>query len=210
MAQRKIKMKKNLNLTIALLSGFLLLLSLSKDCFSQVTYKLTNGSSESFQNNNVQELDSRGPNIPNSEPSTQDLSQTQDLAGKTPEINDASGKSISNNQLSLDKIDQSRFMNIAELQGLNKITAKASILEAKIEEPIKFGSLIIIVHKCWQAPINQRPDSKILVEIFELKHNANGSDIKDRIFYGWLIASDPAVSALEHPIYDVSALNCKK
>jgi hypothetical protein len=199
-AQKKVKMKKNHNLIIILLSSFLLLLSLANDCFSEVNYKLTNAS-ESLESSDIQTEKLQ---------STESIPQESDLSIKSSTTKDPSDKSISNNQLSLDKIDQSRFMNIAQLQGLNKITAKSSILEAKIEEPIKFGNLIIIVHKCWQAPINQIPDSKILLEIFEIKHNAGGSDIKDRIFYGWLIASDPAVSALEHPIYDISALNCKK
>jgi hypothetical protein len=194
-------MKKSLNLTITLLGSIILFIALSNNCFAQITYKLKEGSGEPSQISDTQPEISAPSKI---------KPQEVDLAIKNPEIKDPGDKSISNNGLSLDKIDQSRFMNIVQLQGLNKITAKASILEAKIEEPIKFGNLIIIAHKCWQAPINQRPDSKILVEIFEVKRNAGGSDIKDRIFYGWLIASDPAVSALEHPIYDVSALSCKK
>jgi hypothetical protein len=114
-----------------------------------------------------------------------------------------------NSRLTLNKIDNSRFMKIALLQGLNKVTAKTSILTAKISDPIRFGKLLILVHKCWQAPINQQPDSKILLEIFELKNGPDNREVKDRIFYGWIIASEPAVSGLEHPIYDITAISCK-
>jgi hypothetical protein len=223
-------MRRSLDLTITLLSSFLLLVSLSNNCFSEVTYKLKKGSNEPskindikpkilepFEPNSYEQIANEpkeglvnNKNIPKPVIITQEIPKTQNLDIKNTELKNFSDKSIINNGLSLDKIDQSRFMNIAQLQGLNKINAKVSILETKIGEPIKFGNLIIIAHKCWQAPINQRPDSKILVEIFEVKHNAYGSDIKDRTFYGWLIASDLGVSALEHPIYDISALSCKK
>lgn len=189
-------MKKSLNLVIISLVTFLFFISNS---FAKTTYKLisnTNEGTESPKENPVSQ------NSIDTEVKIQSDQATNSSTYPSQEVN-------TNSSLSLSKIDQSRFMGIAELQGLNKVTAKTSVIEAKIEEPVKFGNLLIIAHKCWQAPINQRPDSKILLEIFEVKHDTNGSEIKNRVFYGWLIASDPAVSALEHPIYDVTALNCK-
>ena len=40
-----------------------------------------------------------------------------------------------------------------------------------------------------------------------------GYDIKippQTVFYGWMFASSPAVSSLEHAVYDVSVLTCAK
>lgn len=108
--------------------------------------------------------------------------------------------------LTIDKVDPSRFNAIAIIQGLNKITAKTLLLEIKVGDTIKFGKLTITVHKCWQAPLEQKPESKILLEIYDA---GNKDDSKTRIFYGWMFSSSPSISALEHPIYDITAAGCK-
>jgi hypothetical protein len=113
-------------------------------------------------------------------------------------------------QLTVDKVDPSRFNTVAVIQGLNKITAKTSLLEIKIGSTIKFGRLSITAHKCWQSPLEQRPESKILLEIFDSGEVKTNEESKQtRIFYGWMFSSSPSISALEHPIYDITAVNCK-
>lgn len=105
--------------------------------------------------------------------------------------------------------DNSRLFNKATIQVLNKVNAKTEILEVDINEPVNIGSLKLIVHKCWQAPLEQRPESKMLVEIFD--KDSSQKDAKNkRIFYGWMFASSPSISGLEHPIHDITAINCKK
>ena len=105
--------------------------------------------------------------------------------------------------------DLSRFNNIAVVQVLNKTTAKTSILNLKIGEKISFGSLKIIAHKCWQSPLEQKPENKILLEVFEFKNESEEKSQEKRIFYGWMFSSSPSISSLENPIYDITALNCK-
>ncbi len=104
------------------------------------------------------------------------------------------------------KKENSYFYKTAVVQGLNKTTAKTSILEIKIGQRIQFGKIAIIAHKCWQAPLDQKPESKILLEVLDVK----SPEEEKRIFYGWMFASSPSISGLEHPIYDIIALNCKK
>jgi hypothetical protein len=104
--------------------------------------------------------------------------------------------------------DPVRLQNIAQLQVLNKTTAKTSILAIKTGEKAKFGSITISVRKCWQAPLDQRPESKILIDVSEAKIVEN-KEKEDRIFYGWLFASSPSLSGIEHPIYDIVAIGCK-
>ena len=108
-------------------------------------------------------------------------------------------------ELTISKADPSRFYNGAIIQGLNKTTAKTSTLEMRIGDKIHFGQISIIAHKCWQAPLDQKPESKILLEVFESKNN----EAEKRIFYGWMFASSPSISGLEHPIYDLTAISCK-
>lgn len=105
--------------------------------------------------------------------------------------------------------ETARLGNYAVVQALNKTTAKTSILELKVGEKFIFGSIKIIPHKCWQSPPEQKPENKILLEIIESKHESNEKIIEKRIFYGWMFSSSPSISGLEHPIYDIIAINCK-
>ena len=107
-------------------------------------------------------------------------------------------------------LDSSRFYNVAIIQVLDKTTAKSSILEIETDKEVEFGSLKIIAHKCWQAPLDQKPESKVLLELFEATYNQEKQEqLHKRIFYGWMFASSPSISGLENPIYDITVLNCK-
>lgn len=105
----------------------------------------------------------------------------------------------------IDKIDQSNFSGVAVLQGLNKVTAKTSDLRIKIGGQLEYGRLIIKAKKCWKSPADQRPENKILVEVDEV--NEDGS--KKEIFNGWMFSSSPSISGIEHPVYDLVAIECK-
>lgn len=133
------------------------------------------------------------------------------LAAKAQDFDELSDpeSAVSQNVISEENIEEvktdfSNFYNTAVVQNLNKTTAKTSILEMKIGDVIRFGQIQIIAHKCWQAPLDQRPENKILLEVLE---NKEGKNI--RIFYGWMFSSSPSISGLEHPIYDLTAINCK-
>jgi len=112
------------------------------------------------------------------------------------------------NEQTIDKADPSRFYSIATIQVLNKTTAKTSLVDLKIGQKISFVNLKVIAHKCWQAPLDQRPESKILLEIFEKKSEGE-KEIEKRIFYGWMFTSSPSISGIEHPIYDLTAISCR-
>jgi hypothetical protein len=94
---------------------------------------------------------------------------------------------------------------VALLQGLDKITARVSKFEAPVGSPVQFGTLSIRVRDCEKAPPEDPPESAAFIEIDELRP---GED-RVRVFSGWMFASSPALSALEHPVYDVNVLDCK-
>ncbi len=109
--------------------------------------------------------------------------------------------------LVIDQIDSSHFYNIATVQILNKTTAKTSIVDLKVGHKVKFNTLTIIAHKCWKSSLDQKPESKILLEIFEEK--SGSKEQMKKVFYGWMFASSPSISGLENPIYDLVATGCK-
>jgi hypothetical protein len=94
---------------------------------------------------------------------------------------------------------------VALLQGLDKITARVSRFEAQVNTPVLFGTLSIRVRDCEKNPPEETPESAAFVEIDEMR-SGQGSN---RLFSGWMFASSPALSALEHPVYDIILLDCR-
>ena len=93
---------------------------------------------------------------------------------------------------------------VAVLQGLDKITARVSTIEAPVGATTEFGSLRIMARACDKRPPVEPPESAAFLEISDAKPGETPVDL----FSGWMFASSPALSALEHPVYDVWVLDC--
>lgn len=100
------------------------------------------------------------------------------------------------------------------IQILNKTNANAEKIGLPLKREVDYSNLTIIAHRCWQAPLDQKPESKALIEVLEKSQNRKDdekdSPKKKRIFLGWMFASSPSISSLEHPIYDITVINCKE
>jgi hypothetical protein len=94
---------------------------------------------------------------------------------------------------------------IVVLQGLDKVAAKVSQIEAPVGSSVTFGTLSILVRDCETAPPDAPPDNAAFIQIYE---TPPGEQTK-RLFSGWMFSSSPALSGLEHPVYDVTLLACK-
>lgn len=96
---------------------------------------------------------------------------------------------------------------IATLQALDKITARISTLRVPIDEPVDFGTLSVTVRRCAYHPPEEPPEDAAFLEVMDNGHD--GSKPPRAVFTGWMFASSPAVSAMEHPVYDLTLLSCK-
>ena len=94
----------------------------------------------------------------------------------------------------------------AVMQGLDKITARISTFHAPLGELVRFGSLEIVARTCYKTPPEEPPESTAFLEIVDVRPDAPSV----ALFSGWMFASSPAVSALEHPVYDVWVIDCTK
>ncbi len=94
---------------------------------------------------------------------------------------------------------------VAVLQGLNKVTARVSEIDVPVGETAEFGTLQITVRRCYKAPPEDTPESAAFLEIVDIKPGEPPVEL----FVGWMFASSPALSALEHPVYDVWVLDCR-
>ena len=99
---------------------------------------------------------------------------------------------------------------VALLQGLDKVTARISPVRAPLEVPTQFGSLEIVVRACRETPPTEPPESAAFLEIRELPPVSDVGAPPIDLFSGWMFASSPAVSALEHPVYDVWVVDCEQ
>ena len=110
---------------------------------------------------------------------------------------------------SLIHANEERYQNyeFAVIQALNKITAKTSLLKIKIDDTVELEKLNITPKTCKKTPPQEAPETIAFLEIDQLD---NEYIFSKRLFSGWIFASSPALSALEHPIIDIKLLDCEQ
>ncbi len=91
------------------------------------------------------------------------------------------------------------------LRGLDKVTGRTTEFDVPVEEPVTFGALTITARYCEKAPPEETPEVSAFLQI----DARNNQGEVARAFSGWMFASSPALSALEHPVYDVWVMDCK-
>jgi hypothetical protein len=94
---------------------------------------------------------------------------------------------------------------ITVLQALDKVSARVSPLDVPVGQTVSFGNLEITARACDKRPPEELPESAAFLEIVEKRE---GQPPVTQ-FVGWMFASSPALSAMEHPVYDVWVLDCK-
>lgn len=90
------------------------------------------------------------------------------------------------------------------LRAMDKITARVSTITVPVGSTVNFGSLEITAKACDKHPPEETPEASAFLNIVEAKQ---GEEPQSR-FMGWMFASSPALSALEHPVYDLWVLDC--
>lgn len=93
---------------------------------------------------------------------------------------------------------------IAVLRTLDKVTARVSTIEVPVGSSTELGALEVTVRACDKRPPEETPESAAFLEISETKE---GEPAK-MVFSGWMFASSPSLSALEHPVYDIWVVDC--
>ncbi|HUO99182.1 MAG TPA: DUF2155 domain-containing protein [Rhizomicrobium sp.] len=93
---------------------------------------------------------------------------------------------------------------VLELKALDKITGKASVIMAPLNEPVKFATLTITARTCYTTPPSEPPDTSAFLQIID--HRPDQPE--RRVFSGWMYASSPGLNSLQHPLYDVWVITC--
>jgi len=88
------------------------------------------------------------------------------------------------------------------LRGLDKVSGVTTDLAVTVGDTVSFGRMAISLIAC------RYPAEEAAAEAFaflEITDEARG----ERLFYGWMIASSPALNALDHARYDVWVIGCQ-
>ena len=96
-------------------------------------------------------------------------------------------------------------MRSARLQALDKVTARITILEARVGGSVGFGTLTINLRACQGRSPDEVPDAAAWMEITDSRAAAGSPPS----FRGWMFANAPGVNMLEHPVYDIRVLRCR-
>ena len=89
----------------------------------------------------------------------------------------------------------------AILRGLDKVTGEVTEMRLATGERARLGRLEIALEACRRPQANPTGDAFAWVEV-----TTDGRDGQD--FAGWMVASSPALSALDHARYDVWVIRC--
>ena len=87
------------------------------------------------------------------------------------------------------------------MRFLDKLTSETGDVTISRGQSAKFGRLVVRLDSCRYPTGNPASDAEAHLTVIE-------ETSEDPLFSGWMLASSPALSALDHPRYDVWVLSC--
>ena len=91
----------------------------------------------------------------------------------------------------------------AVLRALDKVSGETTDLEIARGQSLRYGRLTIVLGDCRYPADNPASDAYAWLEIRD-------PALTEPAFSGWMVASSPALNALDHPRYDVWVLRCNR
>ena len=88
------------------------------------------------------------------------------------------------------------------LRGLDNLNGTAQDIDMAVGETTRFGHLEITAEDCRVPRGEPEADAFAFLKIRDIREETPR-------FSGWMFASSPALSALDHPRYDVWVLGCE-
>ena len=126
------------------------------------------------------------------------------------EDEDAESEADKAKRLAADTVLPRQRRRVAIIEAIDKITAESMRFEVEVGgRPVRFNqALIFTARACEVSAENELvPDAIAYVDV-TLQPKAVGAAPR-QIFRGWMFSSSPAISGLQHPIYDAWVVGCK-
>lgn len=90
---------------------------------------------------------------------------------------------------------------VVHLRGLDNLNGTAQDITVRVGGTVTFGQLEISAEACRVPLDDPKGDAEAFLKIRDVRETAPR-------FSGWMFASSPALSALDHPRYDVWVVSC--
>jgi hypothetical protein len=94
-----------------------------------------------------------------------------------------------------------RSVNHLWLRGLDTLNGTTRDIEMRVGETIRYGHLEVTAEACRVPEADPEGDAYAFLRIRDIREDSLR-------FSGWMFASSPALSALDHPRYDVWVVSC--
>ncbi len=95
---------------------------------------------------------------------------------------------------------------VVTLHALDKIAGRVQQLEVTVDQPVRFETLEIRLQECRHTSPEDEAEAAAFLEIAD---HGPGAEAGSLAFSGWMFASSPSLSALEHPIYEIWITGCR-
>lgn len=95
---------------------------------------------------------------------------------------------------------------VAQFSGLDKITGRITNFDVYIDETVQFGALQITPRACYTRPQTETQRTAVFLEVDQVSLKGSVT----RIFTGWMFADSPALNAIDHAVYDIWLIDCKR
>tara|TARA_Y100000591_G_C21618016_1_gene586358 strand:+ start:210 stop:614 length:405 start_codon:yes stop_codon:yes gene_type:complete len=95
---------------------------------------------------------------------------------------------------------------LVEINVLDKVSSKNTILKLNLGEEKKFQNLLIKVLKCENSKFDDDPEITAYIQV---KDSNISNNEKVFIFNGWTFSSSPTLNPFDHPVYDLWLSSCK-
>jgi hypothetical protein len=89
----------------------------------------------------------------------------------------------------------------AVLRTLDRVSGDVVDVEMAVGQTMAYGPLQVTLHECRYPEANPAGDAFGLLQVVDAR-------ALEELFAGWMVASSPALNALEHRRYDIWLLRC--
>ena len=101
---------------------------------------------------------------------------------------------------------------VAVIQAVDKTTAETMRFEVEVGgRPVRFGKTLIFQARACEVSASDEltEDAIAYMEVGVQPRGLAAPTEARQVFKGWMFASSPSVSGLQHPVYDAWVVGCK-
>lgn len=132
------------------------------------------------------------------------VAQQNDTFTLTPELDLEGAGDDGSYELLIQEVEQARAVTApgGVLRALDRVSGALQDLDLTNGQSVRYSSLVITLSECRYPEGNPNGDAYGHVVVQPASAGAP-------VFAGWMIASSPALNAMDHPRYDVWLLRCR-